>query len=560
MPAKRTGTVQPWIDAEGRKRYRARIRLADGARPWIPIDQDCDEEEARQIAADFQREEDETGAFLKARTEQTRRRAGVKGAPAPGETADAWFERYHSYAKELGQTDAGKKRDRWKKWISETPVRGGTMRFGELPIASVTRDDIEDVRDELDRAIEAWKRLGKSAGKKGRAIAGKTAMNAWSCLTSSFKAATSSKRRDLRALEGRPNPCLGVEPPGDRESRQIRRKTFLYPRESGELLSCEIVEIEWREVYAIALYTYLRPGELRVLTVGDVERPSRHVRVNKAWDYEEQRIKPPKTRNGVRRVPIEPALDPLLERLCRDRKPTDLLVPCLAAFGEDHLAELWRKHLLVAGIDREELHHSTRTHVQSNFRSCRDSGLTWLALAGVDVTKIMRRAGHDHVQTTMGYVKLAEDLTGDLGTPFAPLPSSLIEPSVYGTVHEARKSSDLLCRRRESKPSSAHEAAEKPTFGDDGDGSDRRASPRSHVEPNPVDQSVDRSVDQSRAVDRSPADPLAGALAKAIGEAAAAGRFDVVAQLAKELEARRLALAGNVVPLDVERGRRKHGR
>lgn len=47
-------------------------------------------------------------------------------------------------------------------------------------------------------------------------------------------------------------------------------------------------------------------------------------------------------------------------------------------------------------------------------------------------------------------------------------------------------------------------------------------------------------------------DALAGALA----EASAAGRWDVVAQLARELEARRLAPAGNVVALDVAGSRR----
>lgn len=39
----------------------------------------------------------------------------------------------------------------------------------------------------------------------------------------------------------------------------------------------------------------------------------------------------------------------------------------------------------------------------------------------------MRRAGHESVQTTMGYVKEAEDLTGDLGTPFGPLPEPLVQ-------------------------------------------------------------------------------------------------------------------------------------
>ncbi len=91
----------------------------------------------------------------------------------------------------------------------------------------------------------------------------------------------------------------------------------------------------------------------------------------------------------------------------------------------DHLATLFRDHLKLAGVDRAELHASTKTHVQANFRSWRDSGLTWFAMTGLDVAKISRRAGHDTIQTTMGYVKQAEDLTGDLGVPFAPLPAAL---------------------------------------------------------------------------------------------------------------------------------------
>ncbi len=52
-------------------------------------------------------------------------------------------------------------------------------------------------------------------------------------------------------------------------------------------------------------------------------------------------------------------------------------------------------------------------------------------------------------------------------------------------------------------------------------------------------------------------DPVEAALAHALGCAAEAGRFDVVAQLAAELEVRRLARAGNVVALDAKtrRGR-----
>ena len=99
----------------------------------------------------------------------------------------------------------------------------------------------------------------------------------------------------------------------------------------------------------------------------------------------------------------------------------------------------------LAKVDRAELNATTATHVQANFRSWRDSGLTWLARTGLGVDKISRRAGHDMIQTTMGYVKQAEDLTGDLGVPFGPLPDDLVAGSVTSLGAE-----QLLPSRTES--------------------------------------------------------------------------------------------------------------
>ncbi len=428
----------------GRPRWSSRrgcweahvIHIADdGTKTDVPVPM-------RTIAKD-----DEAGAVRLAEIIARKHKVSGMVPLESAETANEWYDRYHAYQRELGQTDAVKKHSRWKKWIAP--------KIGTKPMAAVTRDDVEDVRDALDDAIAAWKRAGKSSGKLGAEISGKTAMNAWSCLTSSFKAATSSKRRDLRVLDGRPNPCIGVEPPGDRESRRSRRKTFLFPREANALLSYALVPMEWREIYAIALFTYLRPGELRVLTWGDITAAG--VSVTKAWDYEDGQTKMPKTRNGVRTVPIEPALLPLLECMREGREDTELVVPALSAFGEDHLAEQFRKHLKLAKLDRLELHASTRTHVQANFRSCRDSGITWLAIAGLGVDKIMRRCGHDSVATTLGYVKQAEDLAGDLGAPFAALPADLLVPRVSDRVSrfQPERLSDsvyLGCRRRELNP------------------------------------------------------------------------------------------------------------
>jgi len=62
---------------------------------------------------------------------------------------------------------------------------------------------------------------------------------------------------------------------------------------------------------------------------------------------------------------------------------------------------------------------------------------------------------------------------------------------------------------------------------------------------------AEHSAATSNAID------IEAALVAALSRAAEAGRFDVVAQLARELEARRLARAGNVVRFDErERGTR----
>jgi hypothetical protein len=84
---------------------------------------------------------------------------------------------------------------------------------------------------------------------------------------------------------------------------------------------------------------------------------------------------------------------------------------------------------------------------------------------------------------------------------------------------------------------------------------DRREIPRLDAT---QDDAKRREVSASHAMGPvPPIDAVEAALAKALADAATAGRFDVVAQLARELEERRLVRAHNVVPLDS--ARRKKG-
>ena len=441
---KRTGMVESagtWPD--GSERFRCRLRLGDGTKSRrFDIPKGLNEAQAKTQAAAWQAEEDVKHGLLEPKRAGEREAAAITETPCEGETADAWFARYVRHAKEAGQTDTVTKRSRWDRWVSP--------RLGPKPMAAVTRDDVEDVRDALDVAILAWTKHGRAKDR----VSGKTSMNVWSCLTSSFKAATNSKRRDLRVLAT--NPCVGVEPPGDRDSRKVRRKTFVYPREAAALLACEAVPLAWREVHALAAYTYLRPGELRVLTWADVDLEGGFVSVTKAWDYEAETVKAPKTRNGVRRVPIEPALAPLLRRMAAGQPATALVAPVMSTVADNSLGELFREHMATAGVDRDSYRAGTRTHALTNFRSWRDSGITWLAMMGLGVDRMMRRAGHDVVQTTMGYVKLAEDMTGELGVPFGPLPASLVDgesrPTVPPVGPKRRQPVEILAESKGFEP------------------------------------------------------------------------------------------------------------
>ena len=90
-------------------------------------------------------------------------------------------------------------------------------------------------------------------------------------------------------------------------------KTVLRPIEFTALMACEDVPRAWRETYAVALFTYARPGELRVLTWDKVDFTTNQLRIDCAWDYEDQTEKPTKTWE-TRDVPIEPTLLPCSSR------------------------------------------------------------------------------------------------------------------------------------------------------------------------------------------------------------------------------------------------------
>ena len=406
---KRTGTVEAFTRLDGSTYYRVRIHLADGSRPRINIPAEFagDAATREKYARKAQEHEDRTGSMLKGKLKIQRSPGAVEIDAMI--TCDEYASKVFEAREAEGKRSVQHERSLWNKWISP--------RLGKRPLALVTRDQIEDVRNVLDDEVKQRMAHGLHHG-----LAGKSAMNVWTTVRTVFGESVSSRDRAMRIRKD--DPTVGHKPPHRTLSRQ---KTFIHPSEAAALLACEAVPLEWRELYAIAIYTYLRPGELRALTWRDVDADAGLIHISKAYDEASCETRQPKTRAGMREVPIEAALLPLLKRMKKAANDkAALVVPLLAATREDVRARVFRSHLAQAKVERDRLTEETSTTMGINFRSCRDTGITWLAMAGVPIVAVQRRAGHEKIETSAGYCKIAEDHKGKLGVPFAPLPASLV--------------------------------------------------------------------------------------------------------------------------------------
>jgi hypothetical protein len=103
----------------------------------------------------------------------------------------------------------------------------------------------------------------------------------------------------------------------------------------------------------------------------------------------------------TRRIPIEPALRPVLSRLHQERggEQTVLWMP-----DHEDRAILLRQHLEVAGVKRAELFTSDARRTSPS-HDLRATGITWAAVRGDDPLRIKQRAGHSGFATTEIYIR-----------------------------------------------------------------------------------------------------------------------------------------------------------
>lgn len=399
MPRPATGTVDYCPGKNGQPgKWFGRLTCSDGSRPRLELGSWPNSPQGRARAK-------ETAASM---TERMRAQ-GIVATPQRGPKAKA-----------LRQANGSEATKWWDDFSKHRTAQGlqstdGAFRTHILPVINkpwteVTMADCEALRDALDTKARAGE------------CSAKTAFNAWSVWTTAAKAAAGQWKKDKsRRLRVRQdNPCAGVAAPDKVDAKELQ---WLYPDELTQLLQCPKVPLDARRIYALATFLFVRAGELQALTWPDVDVQRGIISIRHSVDRETGKIKQTKTGNkGIRRFAIEQELLPLLQAMHEQAEGQGSVVTM-------RLQKWWaadlRKHLELAGIDREALFNTDDTRKRLRFHDLRGTGLTWMAIRGDNHLAIQQRAGHRTFEMTQKYIRTAEAVGQVIGKTFPPLPDCL---------------------------------------------------------------------------------------------------------------------------------------
>jgi integrase len=418
-----TGSIV-WEDPETKtKPIGVRVTKANGKRTVVRFDPGTMADDARLLAPILAE------------------RARFAVAEGAGETVAQYAERWCNWRDSRGLGCVAK--DRVKLARHVFPM------LGAFEVAAVSRDDLKRFVAALDARASAG--FHRTAGGQRLPFGWKTAVNVWSTVRALFRDACGAKRVDLCVLDA--NPASGVAGP---DTGARKAKTYLWPSEFGALVGCDGVPVRWRRLVALAVYTFARAGELAALRWDDVDLEHGTIHIHRSTDGARDRTKPTKT-DAARRIPIEPALLPLL-RAMHDEADGRGNVVRLPSSGKQ--SSKLKHYLARAGVSRTDLFVSDATRKALTFHDLRATGITWMAVRGDDALKIMQRAGHAGFDTTRIYMREAENLSHAFGEVFPALPVDLFKRSPKGWAGARGVSAPVLAFRRRQLHGAARNAVQ----------------------------------------------------------------------------------------------------
>jgi integrase len=241
-------------------------------------------------------------------------------------------------------------------------LKGGLLsELGALKLTELTLDDVQDFADRLLAA-------GAQPSTIRNAVMPVRVICSW-------------RRREVPV-----NPTDGLRLPAVRTGRD----RIASPPEAERLL--EALSAEDRPLWASALYAGLRRGELMGLRWRDVDLASGVLHVLRAFDPKERAMVAPKSKAGIRRVPIPAALRAYLAplKLSSGVDPEALVFGVRGEpFSASSIGERANRRWKAAGLEPICLHE------------CRHTFASLMIAAGVNAKALSTFMGHANISITL---------------------------------------------------------------------------------------------------------------------------------------------------------------
>lgn len=401
MVRKRTG----YVEQKGKNRY-ARVTVnvvgeSKGKRIRVPIPDEFSKDEAQAFANDLTDQLHERGPLTRLEFERLNKREPmIHRRRGPVRRVDHFVRKLYLATRE--KLASYRAEDIWwEKYILPHLGEHDVATFGPAPLRELVAT--------LDALVEKEE------------LSWKTADNVWVIVKAFCKALCSSKSDEIRVRDDNPTdkvqgPTRGVD----------KSKQWLYPKELHTFCAHEDTDLELGRFCFVGVALVLRPGEVLGLT-WETSFDLKHnmVRIDRAIDERTGEVRLYTKSKEVRTFPIPEHVRPLLEAMRREQGGTGDLFS-----RSKKRPKYLHDALKAAGIVRPELFKSTLYSRAIRLHDMRGTGISYLALAGVDDWRIRSRAGHKDLNTTMIYVQRGREAVGSgtLGDPTAPPPDRLLGP------------------------------------------------------------------------------------------------------------------------------------
>jgi integrase len=245
-----------------------------------------------------------------------------------------------------------------------------------------------------------YNKLQEPKAKGGRALGGASVAKIKNILSGALRQAVLGKMI-------RSNPLLETNPPKVEET-DIR---ILTKAEQKDFVSV-LPFFNTGNMFAVALATGMRIGELCALDISDIDRDNKYIDVTKSAGRRKDKhtgevaIKtgPPKTKHSIRKIPLLPSVEVMLDRQAQ-----------LVSELRDKTGEKWNANTLVFPTDEGNIHDQSGLRASMKriltraglphmtIHALRHTYATTALNAGVAAQNVARLLGHKDGATTLRF-------------------------------------------------------------------------------------------------------------------------------------------------------------